>query len=422
MSEYTLQLERYDESDRIKKLGMVMPFSNTERSSFGCPRLWTLDYVQNYKTEEKSDALMYGVIWHCLLEKILLDVKQTDKLINCNDVAAFLNEHLTPTIENCYLSSGDASFLEEAMSFGKIEEIEQRVINALPGWVLSWQEVIKRFKVLEVELTLAAPVVDYNGEIKKFPVYVVEDGDTVRPARIGEGNKDNRKEIPYYKIGKIDCLLEERTTGDLWICDHKTSSSPSSYENSLTYDLQLPSYASLLDYEINDGELQQYKGKEITGVMYDICHSKISSIPKLLKSGKLSTAKNAGITSWIFEDAIEHYGLGKSQYKDHIEYLKNNVDTKKFMQRYYYVNEQDIERCASEDFGVASAMNRKRSQLAMTEEDSKLEFDEIAYRYPVCQKYGNCKFSSICLADNHPSVIMDHKSDKINWLRNKPQN
>ena len=411
-----LELKRYEDSERIQKLGMVVPFSNTERTSFGCPRLWAFDHVQNYATEEKSDALMYGVIWHSLLEQILIGVKESDSLPTKDALSHFLNENLTPIIENAYLSSGDASLLDEAIQFGKVEDIERRIMNAIPGWILSWKDIIKRFKVLEIELTVAAPVVTVEGEIAKFSTFIVDEGDHLRLARIGEYGKSKSAELPYYKIGKIDCLLEERSTGELWICDHKTSSSPASYENSITYDLQLPSYASLLDWEINDGWLQKYKGKEITGIIYDICHSKIPSIPKLLKSGKLSTAKNSGVPSWIFEDAIEHYGLGKSQYKDHLEFLRNNVDTKKFMQRYYYINEQDIDRCASEDFGIASAMNRKRNELVLTEEDSKLDFDAVAYRYPICQKYGSCKFSSICLADNHPKVIIEEKSTKIRWL------
>ena len=63
-----LYYNRYEESERIKKLGRVMPFSNTERMNFACPRLWTYSHVQNYSVNEKSGALSYGIIWHTLLE------------------------------------------------------------------------------------------------------------------------------------------------------------------------------------------------------------------------------------------------------------------------------------------------------------------------------------------------------------------
>ena len=393
-----------------------MPFSNSERDSFGCLRLWSLSYVQNYRTEDRAEALTYGTIWHTILEKVLLEVKENDTWMTEERLTEILNDDLLPIIENEYLSSGDAQALEEAMSFGKIDEIQERIINAIPGWLISWKEVFSKFKILEVEVPLAAPVVDVDGNIAKFSVPIIKEGDVYRPARIGESGEYAK--IPYYKIGKVDCLLEDRVTGDLWICDHKTTGSPSSFENSIPFDVQLPSYASLLDWEINYGELQKYKGKRITGVMYDICHSKISSIPNLLKSGKLSMAKNAGITSWIFEQAIELYGLGRSQYRSHLEFLRNNVDNKKFFQRYYYISETDIDRCASEDFGIANAMNHKRNSLNRLKKDDKDGFDAEAYRYPICKKYGNCKFSSICLADNHPSVIMVENDTPILWCDN----
>mgnify|MGYP001445743371 CR=1 FL=1 len=415
-----LHFNRYEESERIQKLGMVIPFSNTERMNFACPRLWTYKHIQNYTVSEKAEALSYGTIWHTILEHILLKAKDQDKIDSENAITEYVEEIIDSVIENYFMENGNEDSLNENHQFGFIQEIRDRITLAIPGWYRSWVDLLERFKVLEVELVVCAPILDYNGEIAKFPTYIMENDKYARPSRIGELEGSKLVDIPYYKIGKIDVLLQERSTLDLWICDHKTSGSPANYENSITFDVQLPSYASLLDYEINYGALQNLKGCEIRGVIYDISHSKIKGIPDLLKSGKLSKAKNAGLTSWIFEKAIAHYELGRSQYADHIEFLKNNADPKKNFQRYFYLNMEDIDRCTDEDYGIAYNMSNKRKSLVEITADSVVDFNAISYRYPICQKYGNCTFSSFCLANTLPAVIELEIEDQIKWSSELP--
>ena len=411
-----LKFNRYEDFGRIKSLGMVMPFTNTDRMNFGCPRLWSYNNIQNYVVNEKSEALSYGVIWHGLLEKILLEVKDKDQMVPKDRLNEILDNELGLIIQDFYLKEGNAEAYEQQIQFGTVQEIEDRIRNAVTGWWMSWKDFLKRFKVLEVELPVCAPVISPDGEIAKFPTYIVDVGEYSRPARVGELPMSKLVPMSWVKLGKIDVLVEERCSGDLWICDHKTSASPSSYENNIPFDVQLPSYASLLDYEINFGSLTHLKDKKISGVIYDISHSKIKGVPDLLKSGKLSKAKNAGTPSWIYQEAIEKYELPLSQYKDHLEYLKLNADPKKNFQRYYYLTEEDIDRCTDEDYGITSAMSSKRRSLVEISEDSFVDFNSIAYRYPACQKYGNCTFSTFCLANNQPSVIDLDREDTIRWL------
>lgn len=410
-----LKYNRYEESERIRKLGMVIPFSNTERMNFACPRLWSYSHVENYKTSEKGAALSYGIIWHKLLENMINVLSEEDNFRDIVWVENYVSENIDPIIENYYMENANEETLNESFLYGTIQEIRERIVNAIPGWYTAWIELMEKFKVLYVELVVAAPVVNHTGKIIEFPTYVYKEDDYLRPSRTGESTDSELKNIPYYKIGKIDVLLQDRETGDLWICDHKTSSSPAQYESNLSFDVQLPSYASLLDYEISSGTLQHLKEHKVVGVIYDISHSKVKGIPKLLKSGKLSVAKNAGNTSWILKKAIEHYGLKENDYKAHIEFLKNNLDPKRNFHRYFYLNEEDLERCIDEDYGIALSMSSKRKSLVEIESDNIMKFNAISYRYPICQKYGNCTFSSFCLANSPPPVINLDKEDRIKW-------
>lgn len=416
-----LKFNRYDEFERVKSLGMVMPFTNTDRMNFGCPRLWAYNNIQNYVVGDKAEALSYGVIWHSLLEKILIEVKELDEMITEERLNEIVENDLSLIIQEFFLKEGSEDSYNQQLQFGKIDELEQRIKNAITGWWLSWCEFLKRFKVLAVEVPVCAPVIEPDGSVAKFPTYVVNAGEYFRPSRIGELEKSKLLNLSWVKLGKIDVLVEERCSGDLWICDHKTSSSPSLYENNIPFDVQLPSYASLLDYEKNWGSLTHLKDRKISGVIYDISNSKVKGIPELLKSGKLSKAKNAATPSWIYKKALEKYGLPLSQYKDHIEYLENNADPKKNFQRYYYLTEEDIDRCTDEDYGIALAMSNKRRSLVEISEDSFVDFNSIAYRYPACQKYGNCTFSTFCLANNQPSVIDLENDDSIKWMESDSQ-
>ena len=400
----------------MRQLGLVMAFTNTERMNFACPRLWTYQHMENFTTPQKAGALTYGIVWHSILEEILEEIKETDLICTEQRLLEILDERLLPLIEEEFLSSGGEELLHQAISFGNVADIEQRIRNCIIGWRISWVSLLERFKIVEVEIPLTAPVLDPRGNIAYFPTYITADEGFWRPSRMGEAFLAELKDLPYYKVGKIDVLLEDRETGDLWICDHKTTSSPAMFENGITYDVQLPSYASLLDWEIKNGYLGYLKGKSIAGVIYDISHSKVSGIPDLLKSGKLSKAKNAGVTSWIYAKAIEHYGLPPSEYKDHLVYLKNNADPKKNYQRFYYLSPEDIDRCADEDYGLDAEMSIRRFELAEIIPDNIIQFNSIAYRYPVCQKYGNCRFSTFCLANTPPTDIMLERDDSIKWV------
>lgn len=409
-----LLMKRYEDCENIQKLGMVIPFTNTDRMTFACPRLWSYQSIQNFVVDNKSSAISYGVVWHKLLEIILLESIE-ENFVSKDRLNEIVKNNLMSIIEAFYINEIGTEQYNMDFQLGVIDDLKERIENAIVGWWMSWRSLMDDFNVLYVELPLASPVMNNDGDIAKFATYITKEEDFYRPSRIGEHEKSKLMNIPYFKIGKIDVLLEDKRTGDLWICDHKTSSSPSQFENGITFDVQLPSYASLLEWEKNKGILQHLKDRNIMGVVYDISSSKIKGIPALLKSGKLTKAKNSGIASWIYEDAVEKYNLPKKQYAEYIDYLRLNSDKNKNYQRFLYLTREDIDRCTDEDYGIALAMAEKRKKLVEINIDSVIDYNAIAYRYPACQKYNSCAFSSFCLANNHPKDMMLEQNANIKW-------
>ena len=418
MTKIELVMSRYEGDHHIRKLGFVLPITNSERMSFACPRLWSYSYVECFEDSGHSDAITYGVIWHKFLEILLSEMRLYDRVLSSAETLQIVDTYLGETIKECLIESGGDDLLTEYINFDKINPLYETIKTNIIGWMLSWKDIMDDYRVLEIELAVSSPIFDDNGDVYHHNGYIVEEEDHIRLATTGEEKVAKPVSIPFIKVGKIDVLLECRRTGDLWVCDHKTTSSPSSFDSSIPYDVQLPSYAFLLYYEINEGFLQKYKGRKVGGIFYDVYKSSVNNSPKLLKNGKLSTAKSSAVPSWIYEQAIHDNNLPISEYRNHLAYIKNNVDTRYYLHRFLHLLPSDLERCASEDYAIAEQISKKRSALVKIDQSSDADaFDVIAYRFPLCQRYGNCKFSSVCVANNHPSVIYLNKNPKIKWVR-----
>ena len=418
-----LIMKRYQDCQRIKDLGMVVPFTNSERMNFACPRLWTLSNVECFDEDHHSDAITYGTIWHSFLEMILLEMRDNDSTLSEERLLQIVDTQLKSFIENELIEIGGDGYLQEYIMFDKLDDVFVRIRNGVIGWMVSWVSVMDDYRILEIELPIAAPVIDQFGDIARFDFFVVNEGEFLRPACSSEAVTAQKMRLPFWKVGKADVLLECRRTGDLWVCDHKTTSVPSSFDSAIPYDIQLPSYAYLLQYEIEKGALTKYKGKKIGGIFYDIVKSNISSQPKLLKKGGLSKAKNSGVCSWVYKQAVLKHKLPMSEYRNHITFLKNNVDARHFLHRFLHLTPSDLDRCSAEDYAIASQIAKKRSELVNINKYSyKADFNVIAYRFPLCQRYGNCRFSSICIANTHPAVITINSNPQIKWVASENKN
>ena len=423
MQNYETVLQRYENEPRIKKIGLAHIFTNSEKLDFGCKRLWSYSYNMLSEPTKNAPALLYGIAWHLVCEHALKEIKDTDTMITVDRGVELVEE------------IGKRFLLDEQMSidafdvFEFIDECAGRMTRAIKGWIPHWAEKIhNEYEIVAIEQVVAAPVF-VNGEI---------DGD------VFTGNIRTRKDrngylwpfmmndktpyheqdctfqniaMPYWRAGKIDAIVRRRNTKSLFIVDHKTSASPNGYARKFEYEQQLQSYASLVTYEIERGELQHLKGHTVNGLIWDIAHSRIGEPPKPLKSGKLSTAKSRCAPSWLFEQAIIENGLDRNDYIDHIEHCKNTVDQSYFQILSKSIAANDMALCFYEDYAVAVDMDRTRNALIYVNNE---EFQIVARRYPKCSEYLNCKFAHWCLPNVPLTDLWQEKEEKDTKIYWKP--
>lgn len=418
MQQYRTVLERYENEPRINKIGGAYIFTNSEKLDIGCKRLWAYSYMLGADKEKTASALHYGIAWHLVCEHILNEIKEHDTMITidraieiCEIVAMryFINEQMN---------------IDEMDVFTFIDESMERMKRAFIGWLPHWEKNIhSEYEIIATELVIASPVF-VGGKIGK-EIYTgkirakIERNGNIYPLSMNEKGDNDHIEIlsfPYWRAGKIDVLLRKRNTNSLFILDHKTSSAPNGYARKFEFEQQLSSYAALVQYEIECGELQHLKDHSVKGIMWDIAHSKIGDPPELLKSGKLSVAKTRCAPSWIFEQAIKNNNLDRNEYIEHIDYCKEYIDPSYFQILQRSIGYTDIERSFFEDFATAIEINTLRNNLYDCTDDS---FQWIANRYPKCSEYLNCQFSNVCIPNTPLSIIEQEKAQKgtkIHWV------
>jgi len=410
-----LIVNRYEKSERVSQLGQAMVFSQTERSVFGCNRLWTYKYVQEFNTKGMSKPRAYGIIWHSWLEYLLfrfgsnLQFDRVKKEMDCGVHMKFISDELSKYDLNDY----------EYEDFH--QEIQQRMANSTEGWVASWNKHISgKYTLIAIEQELIAPVFDLQGDHfvsnERFIEEEIKGVKQYRLAKVGEIHDSFEMQMPWYKIGKADAILMDNDNGYLWIIDHKTTSSLSTYRNKLSYDLQLPSYCRLLQYELEHGCFSSLKCERVAGYLWDICSSKIPNPPKPLKSGKLSTARLG--PSWQFKKAVIENDLDFSDYEEHYRECKEQKDSDYFGIEYGWITEEDIERTTVEDYAVAKKLSEKRNELVRINPHSKRQFDFASLRHPLCDRWGKCQFGANCIANTPLEVIQYPQLPTMRWVIN----
>lgn len=112
----------------------------------------------------------------------------------------------------------------------------------------------------------------------------------------------------------IDLIVEDDTTGLLWLWDHKSREKFESSEG-MILDPQLTNYFSAA---------QTLGYKPLGGVLYNELRTKAPTIPRLLNSGGLSKAKNIDTDSYTYMKAIRQHGLDPSNYTDILMHIAAN--------------------------------------------------------------------------------------------------
>lgn len=113
--------------------------------------------------------------------------------------------------------------------------------------------------------------------------------------------------------GTIDLIFKDEK-GRIWFADHKTTNSIDKYEKNAVMDRQISRYWWALTK----------LGMEPYGFIYNIILKDYPEKPKLLKTGKLSTAKTQKTTLDLYLQAIEDCGLDVDNYQEYLQFLKEN--------------------------------------------------------------------------------------------------
>ncbi len=413
-----LKYKRYEDNKRVQDLGIAIVHTHSEFMGSACTKLWYYNYYKAYNTEGFRASLVYGSLFHLVIEEVINNRVLIDSEPSTNkyflDILKTKKKELTDKI-SMNLNDQDFSLFDE-----EIDSCEQRIINVIDEWIKVWDEdILSRFNVIATEKVLIKPIKNIDGEQYKTSVIVdvLYDEDNKDIVMIQSDsafteNKTALMDVPVYKIGTADVILQEKSSGHLYIMDHKTTGSVSSYKSRLKFDLQLQSYCNLLNYEINFGSMQEYKDCRVAGVIWDISSSKTPPIAKRLISGKLSTAKKS-YPYWQYIKAIKEHNLNIEDYKEHINYLQD-------MSWKYVSIEEDVfsyeqlARIDHEDLIYSDRINSMREKLQrITHEDHA---DAIVARFPQCQAYNSCSFMSPCLANTPYSVILNEQAPVFSWL------
>ena len=414
-----LLYRRYEDYNRIKSLGISIVHSYSEFMSSACTKFWYYKYFKCYQEKGFKKSLVYGSLFHLVVENIIVDVSRFDPEISTSQTFLDILKDKANELEEEFYNKCDGNYEIMALE-EEIESCKERILNVIDGWFDLWMKNIhSRFNIVAVEKELIKPIfqedgTQYTTSVVVQTLYDEENSDIVMIQSDDAFSGENTviMNVPVYKIGKADVILQERSTGDLYILDHKTSGSPNMYKSKLKFDMQLQSYANLLRYEIEEGSMTEFKGCNIAGFIWDISHSKTPSPPKLLASGKLSTAKRAA-PYWQYKKSIIQNNLNLEEYETHLEYLM--TEAYKYVQMHEAPCSMDqIIQSAQEDLIYADRINSMRERLQRVSDVAHTS--SIVARYPQCQSYNSCQFSAPCLANTPYNVILNEQAPMFSWL------
>lgn len=190
------------------------------------------------------------------------------------------------------------------------------------------------------------------------------------------------EEIEYE--GTIDLIFRHKKTGKVWFMDHKTTSSLDIYENNSRMDRQISRYWWAL----------KKLGYDVGGFIYNIVLKDYPVMPKVLKNGKLSTAKNQNTTLELYMKAIEELGQLPEQYMDFLEYLE-----------YYpreYFRRVNVTRTDAE---LANAMFEFYHQAKEAQSLKEGDNQNFIYRNITKDCSWDCPFMDVCKAQMDGSNV-----------------
>lgn len=331
----------------------TLTYSST--SSFkNCRKKYKLNYIDKLEPKERPLYFSIGGAIHLGLEKWY---QGNDKQSCIDAITSYMYEN-EPDIDD------DDKYKKFEQSLKLVEMMFNNYIEHYPS---------EQFEIIEIE--------------KEFTVTIINP----------ETNKPSRN---YQLMGKVDGLVKENN--NYWILEHKTASTiDNKYIKGLTMDNQSICYLEALE---------RFLSIKIEGIIYNVLLKDYPKPPKVLKSGKLSTASNQKTTPELFNNAIHELGLDTDDYYEYIQYLYDNRK-QYFYREYLTFNEKHIQEWRDELWDL---------QKDISETINKNRFYKNSSQ--CVSVYGTCQFFDICSSLDEDSIIeynFNKKSSEHEELKEK---
>jgi len=340
-------------------------------------------------------------------EKIIIRTSDRGQFKRCRVLWDFtskmrLNFEYSPGIEpldfGIAIHAGAEVYYDPALWDGPPEVRENLAKAAFQQHMIDWQKRIKaadqwegRKEVWQEHLVMGLGMLDHyflwapnadkgwrpvKSEIEfEVPIPVSKEAMWTLPQGFQAVGPDDDMVLyydgrPVVYQGRVDLILQNEETGELWILDHKTAAQFGQTEH-LELDQQCGSYY---------WALKQLLGLDIAGVIYSEWRKKVPKEPDMLKSGLPSKNKSQSTTPELYKKKLEELGLDIEMYADFLQTLQNDGQQ--------YFRRIPIHRSAEE---------LKALEANIVNEAIDMIDNPRIYPNPSRWNCNGCQFRSVCL-------------------------
>jgi len=279
-------------------------------------------------------------------------------------------------------------------------------------------------QILAVELRVARPILSAGGRVYRSEVPLVRtrlqvDGGEAQGWRFANREDDPTDvewtALPWYQVGILDSVGMERSSGALWVMERKSTVDPGGKVASVTVDPQTTGYCWLLEHAAVSGVFPEAgENPKVAGYFYDVASSSFQYDPKVLKSGKLSTAKNLTVPSWRFLAHLRREGLDPALYQEHVQYLREAKDPKLYVREWGTPSREEVDRYAVEIRAVAAQLAQARRDAFRARTP-----DQVAATFPrtaLCAlPGGSCSYRGLCVRDSVEARAEFARASDLCW-------
>lgn len=463
-------------------------FTNSERGTAACGTRWLLAVPDRLKPMARQRPLEFGIAWHAWLEDVhrwwmaldttypwtagcawcavcgLNEGKSDPSCWHCDGGCPHCNDTKAgPLVRaldqwNAYANADATGEFTAEMAAREADTL----LRAAEGWLHTYgADPSPDYKVVGVELKIAVPILSPSGKPYCPQTWVVPDDDDdnlggLRIAGTGEAHHPGARKVrwPWYQCLTLDALFQHRTSGGLYIGEHKSAASPTRRVGDVVVDPQLDGYVWATEQALRLGTLDHLgisRDSRVEGYRYDVTSSGYQNDPILLKPQKvkaldgsgqpyknksrwvyqldtngvpieaspgLSRNRNAGVPSWRYRAAMRRHGYTEADYFDHLLTLAG-VDAKLYQRINGATGAEVSARYQREVYTTVKriATWRRRAATLTTQAERELHFP----RTPVCIGGFSCAFKAPCLQDGEMVRRNFDKAPAQRWVPAQPE-